>query len=499
MRRGHRIPVNPEYSCCSLLLFLSLFALLLPGDCLFQGVQKELSLGKFGFKQSLARLIPKTQPTSKPSPAPSAAAMSTTSCGVAASVYNLAAFLMGGMVLFLPYGFKCAGLGLSMCIIAVVATMNGYMNWMLLQMSLAAKVDSYEDLCERVLGPRWRNLFLYSNSLLLLGCVCACVASVKSLLWIVVEDQGLGYLFGGSSTLLTTLVIIFFCIPVSCQESMSALSDFSMAGLYLNIAMALLMAKDAISAGLPGLGNGEPLFRSDFDVIKSFPIFSFAFFCTPALFPVYQEMDPSLKGRMPHVLAYTMAAAVCTYCMFGGFSYILFGQATQGNVIDNIPKGWMRSFLSLFNGLICTSCIPLVNMMILETMEQIFQPSDMKKKDGKPAKTPLATKILRSSLLNIAALAVVIAIPSIEHITEITGATFVTIVCYLIPCALFLKISGKGTRGDVLHRPMPNIGAIPGSISMHRFLACGILMLGTIMSGLSLSVIIPEVMGGGEH
>lgn len=43
-----------------------------------------------------------------------------------------------------------AGLGLSMCIIAVVATMNGYMNWMLLQMSLAAKVDSYEDLCERV-------------------------------------------------------------------------------------------------------------------------------------------------------------------------------------------------------------------------------------------------------------------------------------------------------------------------------------------------------------
>lgn len=53
-----------------------------------------------------------------------------------------------------------------------------------------------------------------------------------------------------------------------------------MAGLYLNIAMALLMAKDAILAGLPGLGNGEPLFRSDFDVIKSFPIFSFAFFCT---------------------------------------------------------------------------------------------------------------------------------------------------------------------------------------------------------------------------
>jgi hypothetical protein len=95
---------------------------------------------------------------------------------------------------------------------------------------------------------------------------------------------------------------------------------------------------------------------------------------------------------------------------------------------------------------------------------------DIKKKDDKPAKTPLAKKILRSSLLNIAALAVVIAIPSIEHITEITGATFVTIVCYLIPCALFLTISGKGTKGDILHRPMPDIGAIPGSVSMHRFL-----------------------------
>lgn len=49
---------------------------------------------------------------------------------------------------------------------------------------------------------------------------------------------------------------------------------------------------------------------------------------------------------MPHVLAYTMAAAVCTYCMFGGFSYILFGQATQGNVIDNIPKVTQRTLSS---------------------------------------------------------------------------------------------------------------------------------------------------------
>ena len=61
-----RIPVNQEY-CCLLLLSLSLFALLLPGDCLFQGAGKDFfSHGKFGFKQPLARLIPKTQHTSKP-------------------------------------------------------------------------------------------------------------------------------------------------------------------------------------------------------------------------------------------------------------------------------------------------------------------------------------------------------------------------------------------------------------------------------------------------
>lgn len=30
----------------------------------------------------------------------------------------------------------------------------------------------------------------------------------------------------------------------------------------------------------------------------------------PALFPVYQELDPKVKGKMPLVLAYTMAASV---------------------------------------------------------------------------------------------------------------------------------------------------------------------------------------------
>lgn len=35
--------------------------------------------------------------------------------------------------------------------------MNGYMNWMLLKMSAAAKCDTYEDLCERVCEGRPSN------------------------------------------------------------------------------------------------------------------------------------------------------------------------------------------------------------------------------------------------------------------------------------------------------------------------------------------------------
>lgn len=69
---------------------------------------------------------------------------------VSQSVFTLAAFLMGGMILSLPYGFRCAGMGLGALILAVVAAMNGYTSWLLLKMAIVSKCDSYEELCSRI-------------------------------------------------------------------------------------------------------------------------------------------------------------------------------------------------------------------------------------------------------------------------------------------------------------------------------------------------------------
>lgn len=36
-------------------------------------------------------------------------------------------------------------------------------------------------------------------------------------MWIVVESMGLTHLVGGSSMILISLIVAFFCIPVSCR------------------------------------------------------------------------------------------------------------------------------------------------------------------------------------------------------------------------------------------------------------------------------------------
>lgn len=59
-----------------------------------------------------------------------------------------------------------------------------------------------------------------------------------------------------------------------------------------------------------------------------------------------------------------------------------------------------------------------------------YSAADDKKKRDDVKKPSFQTKLFQSICLNLASLAVVIAVPDIEHITQIVGATFVTIVCY---------------------------------------------------------------------
>mmetsp|Transcript_70850 Transcript_70850/g.189168 ORF Transcript_70850/g.189168 Transcript_70850/m.189168 type:complete len:84 (-) Transcript_70850:282-533(-) len=68
-----------------------------------------------------------------------------------------------------------------------MGTINFYTSWLLIELSRATGVPSYEELVRRILGRKWYIVYFWCNILLLFGSACVQVQSVKDLGWITIQ------------------------------------------------------------------------------------------------------------------------------------------------------------------------------------------------------------------------------------------------------------------------------------------------------------------------
>ncbi|OLP94784.1 Vacuolar amino acid transporter 2 [Symbiodinium microadriaticum] len=365
------------------------------------------------------------------------------------SIVNIAAAALGAGALSLPRAMYYSGIiwgPLLMIILAVLSIMSIRLIVQLVELS---GKDSYEEIAKEAIGP-WFALLVEVNIVLFcFGTAVAYMITVGQ-----VSHQVLDAAFGdapagswlssltqSNTVLLWTTALVL--LPLSLLDSINDLRFASLAGvtciLYLILVVLYVFAKQSISPTLTDSDSFAALSPKGgiTGCFKMLSLSIFAFCCQPNVPSIYTELEQKSYQRMQKVSTRAMLLCCVVYLMMGVTGFLAFGEDTLGNILGNLQpmlcaNDWMVRSGMASMAFAVTMAYPLNIFPIrfsVETALFYHRPS----LNCSAVRTGIAVGAVASSLI------VAIALPQINLIFELIGATTGSFVCFIGPGLLFQR------------------------------------------------------------
>ncbi|CAF1108371.1 unnamed protein product [Rotaria sordida] len=255
---------------------------------------------------------------------------------IAGASYNLINSIVGSGVIGMSYSFRQSGYFAGTLLLVIVAILTDYSTTILLHSGHIAKATTYQELVYIVLGKSgflWLSLvqFLYPFICLISYNIIIgdTITKVLHRLWPTIP-----YLFQNR------YIIIFLCsccvtLPLSLYRNIAKLSQISLTGLILVLTTVLILIKrgyDTIPFISPEIRDVRPV---NTNIAESIGVMAFAFMCQHNSFLIYHSMHEKTLPRWRIVTLITSIVAfifAVTYALTG---YIVFGQQTEGDLLEN--------------------------------------------------------------------------------------------------------------------------------------------------------------------
>ena len=210
-----------------------------------------------------------------------------------------------------------------------------------------------------------------------------------------------------------------------------------------NSSVNLCNAPASASSAAPG--SSVKLFFDSAGVISALPIVCFAFLCHMNMFPVYEELRDRGGGakRRDMFTVGTRSMQICAavYGLAGIFGYLIFLQATEGDLLKNFhvsgtSVSGLMDALRVGFGFALIFSYPVVVWEARHGLElQIFG-------HGK------AFSLRRHFLLNLGivggSLVTGMAVPTVLVPLGLVGSTCSPLIVFILPALIFLSMKEKG-------------------------------------------------------
>ncbi|CAF1145485.1 unnamed protein product [Adineta steineri] len=255
---------------------------------------------------------------------------------IAGASYNLINSIVGSGVIGMSYAFRQSGYLAGLVLLGIVAILTDYSTTILLRSGQLAKVTTYQELVYNVLGKfgfLWLSLvqFLYPFICLISYNIIIgdTVTKVLHRLWPTIP-----YIFQDRYTIIF-LCSLFVTLPLSLYRNIAKLSQISLAGLILVVTTVLILIKRG-SDTIPYISQETRNLRMiNTNIAESIGVMAFAFMCQHNSFLIFHSMTEKTlpRWRVVTLITTTIAFAFAiTYALTG---YIVFGQRTEGDLLEN--------------------------------------------------------------------------------------------------------------------------------------------------------------------
>jgi len=411
--------------------------------------------------------------------------------GLPGAVLALLCTCVGGGIVAVPRALSLAGWGVGIPILATSAALNALSLHCLFQVSRAQyKPLSYQELVRKYLPQSFSVIVEASIAVLLLGAIGTTLLLASHVF------RSVEYSIGAPlvSQDLISALLLAIALPLCLPRSFAALWWVNIVNFASTLGVVLIICSQCAEILLARTGmritpssavDATPGFMtttSPGGALAAVPLALYVFFCQIGAPQLYWELRADHKRQASYSGTFAASIGFCLYVAVGSLGFAVFGSQTQGDILmqlsgHNPGNRWLCVGQALF-GSVLLLATPLV-LTPLRAMVVSRVAGDVGV-EHVPFNMHFA---ITASLLGIAAV-VARAIPFVDVLMGVLGATCVAFLALTVPGLLALRCWSSGPcsdNGDGVDAP-PRGSLLFGYTLVGSGLLCTPLTLGCLVA-----------------
>lgn len=388
----------------------------------------------------------------------------TSGSDVSGAVFNLSTTIIGAGIMALPATMRVLGLLIGFIAIIAMGVVSEVSVELLVRFSVLTRSKSYGEVVHSALGNTARIISEF--------CIIINNAGVLVVYLIIIGDVmsgndahvGIFFQWFGHTALdnraLVIFLILMFCLAPLCSfqriDSLETTSAGAVVLAILFVVISCLITFIKIINGTVATPRMGPDFNSSqtfTDLLVVIPIMTNAYVCHFNIQPIYNDLkDPSIE-KMNRVGRITTLLCVIIFALTALSGYLLFGDATEADVLTNFDRDLGIRFSTALNYIIRIGYIlhlMPVFAVIHFSLRQAVGALIFKQPILEGRKKVWGITAAQLIILYIGAT----AIPNIWVAFKFTGATTALALGFIFPSLIVLRL---GTKGTTLTRTERNI------------------------------------------
>ena len=372
---------------------------------------------------------------------------------------NLGNSIIGVSIIAMPYCFKKCGIVLSIILIILSNLFNRLSCHLLMKSAILSRRKNYELLAFHTFGSKGKLVVELGVLGFLIG---TCVA-----FFVVIGDIGpalVSEIFGIPNgpelrALIMTFLGMFVALPLGLLRRVDSLTSFSMLSLGLYVFLIIKMFTEASSSLSTNSNIWDKVNYWDTScLLSNLPIFSMALSCQTQLFEIFDHSlldDLNAMKRMNKVVRRAINICSLVYISVGYFGYIAFyHEPFQGNILLFLSPGFISTLTKVAFVFTVVISFPLCLFPCRTSLHSLLFKKSLGTLANEGFQVSTSSSIhmsdrhfrLLTILLIITTIGISVLLPRIELVLGILGSTIGTIICLILPAAIFLQLTEKNTN-----------------------------------------------------
>jgi len=297
-----------------------------------------------------------------------------------------------------------------------------------------------------------------------------------------------------SRTFVTAALGLLVMLPLSCTRQIDHLRFTSMLSiLSITFAACVVVYNSAAFRLSDTYANSESsemtargdlsLAEWDWSIFEAIPIITYALSCHIQIPVIYCEMRSPSPRAFRQVAAATFATCLAVYYLAGEFGYLQFGQATDGNVLQNYPSDdLLTNVARVAVTVTLLFSYPLMSFVNRNALDFVIvallfrfsrSPGDS---EGEVTATLVpkagvwywARVLAVSAAMMVLAWTISVLVPEIQTVFGLTGAVVTTVTTFLIPPLMYWRLHrASPLRGWVIPLAIVAVGSAVGVLGAY--------------------------------